>query len=220
MDAQLLVDALQIVLIDLLLAGDNAVVIAMAVRSLPPRERRMGILAGSALAVVLRVGITFFAAQLLRASFIKFTGGLLILWIGWKLLADNVGGEDEGKEAAGLWQAMWIILVADITMSVDNILAVAAASKGHFGLLLFGLGLSIPFVVFTSDLLSRLMNRWPIIIFVGAAILGKVGGEMAVSDPWIVETFRPEPWMNWAAQATGALGIVGVRGLLNSAKAR
>ncbi len=175
LNPRFLLDALSIILIDILLAGDNAVVIAMAVRSLSPEQRRLGIGIGSAFAVVLRIGLTFFAAQLLQTQFLKLAGGLAILWIAVMLLADSGIGGEGGREAKTLWQAMWLIIVADITMSVDNILAVAAASKGHLGLLIFGLGLSIPFVVFTSHFLSTLMDKYPIIIYIGSAILGRVG---------------------------------------------
>jgi YjbE family integral membrane protein len=203
-------DALSIILIDILLAGDNAVVIAMAVRSLPPDQRRLGIGIGSAFAVVLRIGLTFFAAQLLQTQFLKLLGGLAILWIAVKLLADSNIGEEGGREAKTLWQAMWLIIVADITMSVDNILAVAAASKGHLGLLIFGLGLSIPFVVFTSHFLSTLMDKYPIIIYLGSAILGRVGGEMIFTDPWVVETIGVSHGGVIAAEIVFAAGVVAV----------
>jgi YjbE family integral membrane protein len=205
----LLLPALSIVLIDILLAGDNAVVIAMAVRSLPERERRLGILLGSGVAVVLRIVLTFFASQLLKISFIKLLGGVAILWIAVKLLSDS-GPEEHGAEAKSLWQAMWLILVADLTMSTDNILAVAGASKGDIRLLIFGLGLSIPFVVFTSRLLSTLMDRYPIIIYIGSAVLGRVGGEMILTDPFVERTFHFPHWTHWAAQVAGAIGVVAI----------
>ncbi|NCO59214.1 TerC family protein, partial [bacterium] len=175
---------LSIVLIDLILAGDNAVVIAMAVRSLPKDKRFKGIIFGSAAAVILRVIVTFLAAQLLLINFIKLGGGAVILWIAVKLFVEGAPEDKAGREAATLAQAIKIIVIADITMAVDNMLAVAGASHGNIFLLLFGLGLSIPFVVFTSNLLSMLMDKYPIIIYIGAAILGKVGGEMMITDPF------------------------------------
>jgi len=199
---------LSIVLIDIVLAGDNAVVIALAVRTLPPKERLMGIILGSAVAVTLRVGLTFVAAQLLAMNYIKLIGGLLILWIAVKLLIDNTGDKAHGKEAGGLWQAVWLILVADITMSIDNVLAVAGASKGSFALLLFGLGLSIPLVVFTSNLLAKLMDRYPAIIYVGSAILGKVGGDMIMTDRLVMENFQPMPWLIHAVEGMLAIGVI------------
>ena len=152
---------LSIVLIDLILAGDNAVVIAMAVRSLPRKQRTRGIAFGAGAAVILRVTLTFFAAQLLQINFIKFIGGAVILWIAVKLFVEGAPDEEVKREAKTLWQAIWVIIIADITMSTDNVLAVAGASKGNLFLLLFGLALSIPFVVFTSNLLSMLMDKYP-----------------------------------------------------------
>ena len=182
-----------IVWIDIVLAGDNAVVIALAVRNLPPRQRMLGIILGAGAAVMLRVSLTFVATQLLTVMFVKLVGGLLILWIAFKLLRQNDGHHDDAKGgASGLWQAVWMILVADITMSLDNVLAVAGAARGHFGLLMFGLALSIPLVVFASNIISRLMARYQIVVFIGAAILGKVGGEMMLTDPFVAA--RLQPW--------------------------
>ena len=199
---------LSIVVIDIVLAGDNAVVIALAVRTLPPKQRLMGIALGSGLAVALRVGLTFGAAQLLAINYIKLIGGLLILWIAVKLLVDNTGDKVHGREAGGLWQAVWLILVADVTMSIDNVLAVAGASKGSFALLLFGLGLSIPLVVFTSNLLARLMDRYPVVIYLGAALLGKVGGDLIMTDGLIVDNFQPAPWLLYTVQGMLAIGVI------------
>lgn len=207
---QLLIDILTIVLIDLLLAGDNAVVIAMAVKTLTPKERKLGIGIGAAVAVVLRIGLTFFAAQLLQTPWIKLAGGTLIFWIAIKLLTDAAEDEATGHHAHNFWSAVWYILVADITMSLDNVLAVAATSKGNFALLLFGLGLSIPFVIFTSTLLSRLMDRFPIIVWIGAAILGRVGAEMIITDPVVHGTLHPSQAVEIGAQIVGALVVVGV----------
>lgn len=190
-----------IVWIDIVLAGDNAVVIALAVRGLPPRQRLMGIILGAGAAVVLRVGLTFVATQLLTVKFVQLVGGLLIIWIAFKLLKQNEGHTDDGKGGAnGLWQAVWMILVADITMSLDNVLAVAGAARGHFGLLLFGLALSIPLVVFASNFISKLMAKYQIVVFLGAAILGKVGGEMMLTDA--VVSSRLVPWWGGLTGAT------------------
>lgn len=177
---------LQIVLIDIVLAGDNAVVIALAVRQLEKKERFWGIVIGSGMAVVLRVALTFVASQLINLDYVKVVGGILILWIAVKLLSENTGTDQEHAAAKNLWHAVWLITIADITMSLDNVLAVAGASKGSFGLLLFGLGLSIPLVVFTSSMLSRLMDRYPVVVYLGSAVLGWVGGGMIVTDRLIV----------------------------------
>ncbi len=199
---------LSIVLIDLILAGDNAVVIAMAVRNLPRKERKKGIILGAGAAVVLRVAITFFAAQLLQVQFIKFIGGAVIIWIAVKLFASGGEGKEGGKEAATLLQAMWLIIVADITMSTDNVLAVAAASKGNLFLLIFGLGLSIPFVVFTSNLLSMLMDRYPVILYIGTAVLGRVGGEMMITDPFVISKIGHPKVLEYGVQAFFAVAVI------------
>ena len=197
-----------IIIIDLILAGDNAVVIAMAVRSLPVKQRMRGIAFGAGAAVILRIILTFFAAQLLMIQYVKLIGGVLILWIAVKLFVEGAPEDVSKREAKTLWQALWVIVIADITMSTDNVLAVAAASKGNIFLLLFGLGLSIPFVVFTSTLLSKLMDKYPIIIYIGAAILGRVGGEMMVTDPFIVTKFDPPKIFQYIAEAFFTIGVV------------
>ncbi len=184
---------LAIVLIDLSLGGDNALVIALAVRALPKPQRRIGTLLGAGAAVVLRVGLTFIAARLLDIEFIKLAGGLFVLWIAIKVLRDASDPPDAAPSPARLTQAIWYIVVADITMSTDNILAIAGASKGDPWLLFFGLALSIPFVVISSNLLVALMERFRWIIFLGAAVLGQVSGEMILSDPLVVRTLHPGP---------------------------
>ena len=195
---QFLLAVLSIVLIDLVLAGDNAVVIAMAVRNLPGKQRLWGIALGAGAAVVVRVIATFLVAQLLNIQFIKLVGGAVIIWIAVKLLSEGADEECEDKECGSIWQAVWIIIVADMSMGIDNMLAVGAASHGNLFLLLFGLVLSIPFVVFMSNILSKLMNRYPIILWLGAGILGKVGGEMMITDPWVHGLLTPPKWVEYA----------------------
>lgn len=199
---------LSIVIIDLILAGDNAVIIAMAVRSLPSEQRTKGIIFGAGAAVLLRVFATFFVAQLLVISFIKLVGGLVILWIAVKLFIEGVPEEGIEREATTIAQAVKIIVIADITMSIDNMLAVAGASHGNLFLLLFGLGLSIPLVVFTSNLLSILMDRYPIIIYIGAAVLGRVGGEMIMTDPVVVDWLAPSKIAQYTVEAALAVGVI------------
>jgi len=198
---------INIIIIDLILAGDNAVIIAMAVRSLPRRQRRWGIILGAGAAVLLRVVLTFFVAQLLEIQFLKLVGGVLIAWIAVKLFVEGAP-EQTDKEAKTLLQAMWLIIVADITMSTDNVLAVAGASHGNPFLLLFGLALSIPFVVFTSNLLSMLMDRYPIIILLGAAVLGRVAGEMIFTDPFVAKLLAMPKWFTYAMEAVFAVGVI------------
>jgi YjbE family integral membrane protein len=207
-----------IVIIDLILAGDNAVVIAMAVRSLPHEQRKKGIIFGAGAAVILRVILTFFVAQLLTVNYVKLAGGALILWIAVKLFIEGVPEEEGGREAKTIWQAIKIIVIADITMALDNMLAVGGASHGNLFLLLFGLGLSIPFIVFTSNLLSMLMDKYPIIIYIGAAILGKVGGEMMITDPFTIkllpdslltaDRLHPLPVLQYSIEALLAVGVI------------
>ena len=197
-----------IVIIDLILAGDNAVVIAMAVRSLPKEQRRFGIICGSTAAVVLRVALTFFVAQFLKLSYVKLIGGILITWIGVKLFIEGAPEEADRTEAASLWHAVKIIVIADTTMALDNMLAVGAASHGDLFLLLFGLGLNIPFIVLTSNLLSMLMDRYPVIIYFGAAFLGKVGGEMIITDPVIASLIAPTRMVNYLVEGLFAFGVI------------
>jgi YjbE family integral membrane protein len=199
---------LSIVIIDLILAGDNAVIIALAVRSLPSEQRTKGIIFGAGAAVLLRVFATFFVAQLLLINFIKLVGGLVILWIAVKLFIEGVPEEGIERQATTIAQAVKIIVIADITMSIDNMLAVAGASHGNLFLLLFGLGLSIPLVVFTSNLLSMLMDRYPIIIYIGAAVLGRVGGEMIMTDPVTVDFLAPSKVLQYSVEAVLAVGVI------------
>ncbi|MFZ2446139.1 MAG: TerC family protein [Syntrophobacteraceae bacterium] len=199
---------LSIVIIDLILAGDNAVIIAMAVRSLPADRREKGIIFGAGAAVLLRVVLTFFIAQLLQVPYLKLAGGVLILWIAVKLFVEGAPGEEREREATTVYQAIKIIMIADITMSVDNMLAVGGASHGNLFLLLFGLGLSIPLIIFTSGLLSMLMDKHPIIIYIGAAVLGRVGGEMIMTDPSVVKLLEPSALVRYSVEAFFAVGVV------------
>jgi YjbE family integral membrane protein len=205
---------LSIIMIDLVLAGDNAVVIAMAVRNLPPKQRKWGIILGAGAAVVLRVICTAFVAQMLRVPLLKFIGGALIAWIAVKLLTQG-HQEEKGGEANNLYEAIKLIVIADIVMSLDNMLAVGGASKGNMFLLLFGLGLSIPLVVFTSQLLTVLMDKYPIIITIGAAVLGKVAGEMMFTDPLVQRVLTSPDYLNlavpkWVVYVVEAVFIAGV----------
>ena len=199
---------LNIVFINLILSGDNAVLIAMAVRNLPKEQRMRGIGFGTAVAVVLRVVLTWFVALLLEISFVKLVGGALILWIAVKLFMEADDGRGSSREAATLWQAMQIILIADVTMSLDNVLAVAGAAGGNLFLLIFGLCMSIPIVVYTSNLLSILMDRYPVIIVIGGAVLGRVGGQMIMTDPFVQRWLSPGAVLDYGFQALCTVGVV------------
>jgi YjbE family integral membrane protein len=199
---------LSIIIIDLILSGDNAVLIAMAVRSLPEGQRKKAFVFGAGAAALLRVALTFVISQLLGIPYLKLIGGVLILWIAVKLFVEGAPGSEGEKEATTLPQAIKIMMIADITMSTDNMLAVAGASHGSILLLLFGLGLSIPFLIFTSGLLSMLMDRYPVIIYIGAAILGKVGGEMIITDPFLSNLLHPSSYVRYGVEAFCAVGVV------------
>jgi YjbE family integral membrane protein len=214
LDWHLLFSLVSIVFIDLILAGDNAVVIALAVRGLPLNQRKLGIAIGAGAAVALRIAVTLFAVELLDVRLVKLVGGLLILWIAVKLFSDAAPTEKTNVRPLGVWQAIWVIALADITMSTDNILALAGVSKGDAFLLIFGLGLSIPFVVLTSGLLSRLMDHYPFFILIGAAILGRVGGDMIMTDPFVARVLHPPMIVEYAVQAFCAVGVVAMGSFL------
>jgi YjbE family integral membrane protein len=188
-----------IIIIDLTLAGDNALVIALAVRNLPPRQQLHGRLWGTAGAVGLRLFFIFIATFLLKIPFLQLVGGALLVWIAIKLVRQQGGEHAEGhvRHGTSLMEAIWIIIVADAVMSLDNVLAVAAAAHGDMSLVIFGIGLSIPIVIWGSGLLARLMNRFGWIIWVGGGILGYVAMEMALHDKGLT------PWLGTEAPAWG-----------------
>lgn len=200
----------QIILIDILLSGDNAVVIALACRNLPDRQRKLGIFWGVGGAIALRVTLTFFAVALLRLSYVKLVGAVLLLWIGVKLILPQADeGGHEIKAAGNLMSAIRTIIVADFVMSLDNVIAVAAAARGSLFLLIFGLALSIPLMVWASQLILRLMDRYPLIITLGGALLGWVALSMAITDPAIKHWLEPYAmWLGWIAPVLGALLVV------------
>jgi YjbE family integral membrane protein len=205
----------QIILINIVLSGDNAVVIAMASRSLPPAQQKKAILLGSVGAIVLRVVLTFFAVYLLTLPYLKLVGAALLLWIGVGLLLE----EDEGKDLeghSGLAGAIKTIVVADLVMSLDNVVGVAAAAKGNVPLLVFGLVISIPLIIFGSTLILKLMERFPIIIVLGAALLGWVAGDMAMSDPSIAGWSANQHALHTVVPALGAMAVVAVGKWLSS----
>ena len=176
---------LGIVVLNLLLSGDNALVIALAVRALPKRKRMLGQLWGALGAVVLRLIFVAIVSLLLRVPFLQFVGGLLLVWIAAKLVRPETGGEGDVRHGASLWEAVWIIIVADVTMSLDNVLAIAAAAHGDFMLVMFGIGLSLPIVVWGAGILAHLMNRYTWVVWLGGGLLGYVAGEMIMEDPSI-----------------------------------
>ncbi len=193
MDPEFWARLVSIVLIDLSLAGDNALVIALAVRSLPAREQWLGRAWGTAAAVTLRLLFIAIVSALLTIPLLQFLGGLLLLWIAVRLVRPGGGGEGEVRHGASLRQAVWIIVVADVTMSLDNVIGVAAAAEGDMRLVVFGIALSIPIVVWGSGVLARLMNRYPWIILVAGGILGEVAGKMILHDQFVIARFGDPP---------------------------
>jgi len=190
-----------ITVLNLLLSGDNALVIALAVRALPRRQRIAGQVWGAVGAVILRLLFVGIVTLLLTIPFLQFVGALLLLWISVKLVRPESAAGDETRHGTSMWEAIWIIVVADVTMSLDNVLAIAAAAHGDVLLVMFGIGLSLPIVVWGAGLLARLMNRYTWVVWLGGGLLGYVAGEMMLDDPiiarWLGETaavlHRPLP---------------------------
>ncbi|HNZ90774.1 MAG TPA: TerC family protein [Acidovorax sp.] len=201
---------IKIVWINIILSGDNAVVIALAARSLPPHQQRKAVFWGSGAAVVLRIVLTVVAAKLLELSFLQIIGGCLLLWIGLQLLSDDGDEEGESKSHGNLMAAVRTILIADLVMSLDNVIAVAAAAHGNIVLLVLGLAISIPLVIFGSTLMIKLMERYPFIVVLGAALIGWVGGETIVSDTSLHDFALAHPALHYVAAALGATFVVGI----------
>src|SRR5437879_2554822 len=178
----------QIAYVNLLLSGDNALVIALAVRTLPKRKRLLGQVWGAGGAVVLRLAFLAIVMYLLEVQYLRMIGGLLLVWIAFKLVQSETGVESEMKGGTSLWEAIWIIIVADVTMSLDNVLAVAAVARNDLLLMMFGIGLSLPIVVWGAGLLARLMNRYTWIVWLGGGLLGYGAGEMILEDPLVKRT--------------------------------
>lgn len=200
---------LQIIAIDILLGGDNAVVIALASRRLPERQRRQAIFWGVFGAVATRVVLIFFALQLLRMPFLKIAGGLLLLWIGVKLLLPpDEGGGHKIDASASLMGAIRTIVIADAVMSLDNVIAIAAAAKDSIALVVFGLVVSVPIIVWGSRFVLRLMDRFPAVITAGAALLGWIAGAMIVHDVAITDRVLAMPWAEYVVPVACALLVV------------
>jgi YjbE family integral membrane protein len=169
--------------LNLLLSGDNAVLIALAVRALPRHQRILGQVWGAAGAVVLRLVFVGIISALLSVPFLRMTGGAVLLWIAFKLVQPEAGEGEAGRHGRTVWHAIWLILVADVTMSLDNVLAIAGAAHGDMVLVAIGIGMSVPIVIVGSGVLATLMNRYPAIIWIGGGVLGYVAGDMMLEDP-------------------------------------
>lgn len=200
----------KIIWINIILSGDNAVVIALAARSLPPEQQKRAIMFGSGAAVVLRIVLTVVAAKLLELSFLQIVGGCLLLWIGLQLLTSHEDEEGASKGTGSMMAAIRTILIADLVMSLDNVIAVAAAAGGNMLLLILGLAISIPLVIFGSTLMIKLMERFPIIVILGAGLIGWVGGETIMNDKLLHDFVAANPALHYVAAAAGAALVVGV----------
>ncbi|MFG1343626.1 TerC family protein [Xanthobacter autotrophicus DSM 431] len=212
---------LQIIWINVLLSGDNAVVIALACRSLPEKARRMGIVLGAGVAVVLRILFTGIVATLLALPWLKLVGSLALMWIAVDLASPNEGGEEAVEASDNLWKAVGTVAVADVVMSLDNVVAVAAIADGNWWLLAFGLAISIPLIVAGSSLVMALIDRFPLLVWAGAALLGWVAGEMLLGDTAVVEHLGAETTehLHRIVAAAGAVLVVGVALLMRRLKA-
>jgi YjbE family integral membrane protein len=202
-------------MIDILLGGDNAVVIALACRNLHPNQRRKGIMWGTAGAIILRIVLVAFAVTLLQIPFLKFTGGLLLLWIGYKLMVQSEEEDGHELEASDkLWAAVKTIIVADVAMSVDNVIAIAGAAgqvdaaHHQFGYIVFGLLVSIPLIVGGSQIVLYLIDRFPWIVTLGAGLLGWIAGGMIFSDPGLIKYVGPD--IESYSTAAGVIAAIGV----------
>ena len=207
---QFWVDVFKIIMIDLLLSGDNAVVIALACRNLPEAQRRKGIMYGVGGAIGLRVVLTFFAVSLLALPYLKLVGAILLLWIGIKLILpeDEEHGEGSIKADTRLFGAIKTIIVADFVMSLDNVLGVAAVAHGNVWLLVFGLLVSIPMIAWSSQLVLKLIDRYPFIIYAGGALLGYVAGEMLVTEALFKELVEANHYLHWLVPALCAVFVL------------
>ncbi len=202
---------LKIIGVNIVLSGDNAVVIALAARSLPPTQQKQAIFWGSGAAIVMRILLTLFAVALLALPWLKLIGSVLLLWIGIQLLTGDDEGEDGVKSHDSMLAAIKTILIADLVMSLDNVIAVAAAAKNDTTLVMVGLAISIPLIIYASTLLIKVMERFPIVITIGAALIGWVAGEMAW-DEGVIKPFTSQypHWFEYIAAAVGAVLVVGV----------
>src|SRR3982750_4192498 len=204
--------SLEIIVINILLSGDNAVVIALACRNLPAKQKWWGIFWGVVGAVVLRIILTFFAVQLLALPYLQIVGAVLLLWIGVKLIAEDEGGDDHDVAASDrLFAAVKTVIVADLVMSIDNVIGVAGAAKGSLLLLVFGLVISIPLVVLGAQLIMKLVEKMPWLVIAGGGLLGYIAGEIAIEDvtvkPWVAAN---APGLHYGAPIAGVIIVVAV----------
>lgn len=204
-----IIPVLQIIWIDLLLSGDNAVVIALACRALPPEQRKWGIILGAGVAIGLRILFALVISYLLNIPFLKAIGGVMLFWVAFQLIKGEEEAHGDVTPADNLWKAVRTIAIADAVMSLDNVLALAAASKGNIWLFIFGLLVSIPLIVYGSQLILTIIERFPIFVWAGAALLGWIAGELIADDPGL-QNFLGRDIPNLIGAAVGAAIVVGV----------
>ena len=219
LNADFLISLLEIIGVNIILSGDNAVVIALACRSLPKRQQRWGIALGSAAAVVLRIVFTVFVVYLMTVPYLKLVGGALLFWIGYQVLQP---GDDESNVNAAdhIFGAVRTVLIADAVMSLDNVIAIAAAAHGNHLLLVLGLIISVPMVVYGATLLIKAIERFPVIVYFGAGLIGYIGGEVAIGDPAVAPWLDSHAhWSHIAAPLAGAALVLAI-GFMGQKRAR
>lgn len=204
-----LVPLLQIIWIDLLLSGDNAVVIALACRALPPEQRKIGIMLGTGVAILLRILFALVISYLLNIPFLKAIGGVLLFWVAFQLIAGTDDGHGDVAPSDTMWKAVRTIAIADAVMSLDNVLALAAASKGNMWLFTFGLLITIPLIIYGSQLILGLIERFPLFVWAGAGLLGWIAGELIADDPGL-QNWLGKDIPNLLGAITGALLVIAV----------
>jgi YjbE family integral membrane protein len=224
-DAHFWVQVVEIIWINVLLSGDNAIVIALACRSLPPKQRLGGMILGTAVALAMRVGFASIVSTLMLFPYIKIVGGVALLWIAVKLLMPTKEEEGLGGSTDSLWRAVKIIALADVVMSLDNVIAVAAAANGNYALLVFGLGISVPAIVAGATVIMTMLNYFPLLLWAGAALLGWVAGEVIATDPIVADQAGAlgegsHEKIRLASAALGAVGTVLGGLLLRSREAK
>jgi YjbE family integral membrane protein len=208
---QFWISVLQIIWINVLLSGDNAIVIALACRNLPQKQRLMGMVLGTGVALLLRLIFATVVSTLMLLPYVKIVGGLALFWIAVKLLMPGEGAESGHSTSDSLWRAVKLIAVADVVMSLDNVIAVAAVADGSFALLVFGLGISIPLIVAGANILMALLNYFPLIIWAGAGLLGWIAGEVIASDPAVTD-YMASFGADAAARVKLIASVVGMAG--------
>lgn len=207
-----------IILINILLSGDNALVIALASRRLPAEQQKKAMFWGSGGAILLRILLTFIAVLVLQTPYVQMLGGGLLLWIACKLIGDDKENHENIEAQNNLWDAVKTIIVADFVMSLDNVIAIAGAARGNIPLLIIGLAISIPIIVWGSKLIGNMMKKWPIIISVGAAFLGWTAGEMITSDQKLVPIVSQYAWMHWGIPVICAISVLVAGKILSASR--